>query len=308
MLAHKGIYYTASMSLSGVCPIALTPFTEEGDVDLWAIDSLAGLYLNSGVHGLTILGIMGEAHKLSDAERRVVTRRYVSAVGGGVPVVVGCSAMATRVTIERAREAEAAGAMAVMVAPPNNVRNLDLVFEHYRRVAEDVSVPVVVQDEPVNTGVVMPAAFIARVVNEIEGCRYVKLEEAPTTIKITSLLKEIRTEVGIFGGLGGMYFYEELARGAVGIMTGFAYPEILVRTYELFSGGREREAREYFFRYLPLIRFEAQLGVGGVGIRKEVFRMRGAISSSHVRFPAPSLDDETLRELRELVEFLGLSY
>jgi len=167
---------------------------------------------------------------------------------------------------------------------------------------------VVVQDEPVNTGVVMPATFIARLVNEIEGCRYVKLEEAPTTIKITSLLKAIRTEVGIFGGLGGMYFYEELARGAVGIMTGFAYPEILVRTYELFSGGREREAREYFFRYLPLIRFEAQLGVGGVGIRKEVFRMRGAISSSHVRFPAPSLDDETLRELRELVEFLGLSY
>jgi 4-hydroxy-tetrahydrodipicolinate synthase len=196
----------------------------------------------------------------------------------------------------------------VMVAPPNNVGNLDLVFEHYRRVAEAVSVPVVVQDEPVNTGVVMPAAFIARVVNEIEGCRYVKLEEAPTTIKITSLLKEIRTEVGILGGLGGMYFYEELARGAIGIMTGFAYPEILVRTYELFSGGMEREAREYFFRYLPLVRFEAQLGVGGVGIRKEVFRMRGAISSSHVRFPAPSLDDETLRELRELVEFLGLSY
>jgi 4-hydroxy-tetrahydrodipicolinate synthase len=296
------------MSLTGVCPIALTPFTDEGDLDLWGIDSLAGLYLDSGVHGLTVLGIMGEAHKLSDAERRVVTRRYVSAVGGRVPVVVGCSAMATRVTVERAHEAEAAGAAAVMVAPPNNIGNLDLVFEHYRQVAEAISVPVVVQDEPVNTGVVMPAAFVARVVNEIEGCHYVKLEEAPTTIKITSLLKEIRTEVGIFGGLGGMYFYEELARGAIGIMTGFAYPEILVRTYEFFSGGREREAREYFFRYLPLIRFEAQLGVGGVGIRKEVFRMRGAISSSHVRFPAPSLDDETLRELRELVEFLGLAH
>jgi len=294
------------MSLTGVCPITLTPFTDEGDVDIWGIDSLAGLYLDSGVHGLTVLGIMGEAYKLSDAERRTVMQRYVSASGDRVPVVVGCSAMATRVTVERAHEAEAAGAAAVMVAPPNNVGNLDLVFEHYRRVAEAVSVPVVVQDEPVNTGVVMPAAFVARVVNEIEGCRYVKLEEAPTTIKITSMLKEIRTEVGIFGGLGGMYFYEELARGAIGIMTGFAYPEILVRTYELFSGGREREAREYFFRYLPLIRFEAQLGVGGVGIRKEVFRMRGAISSSHVRFPAPSLDDETLRELRDLVELLGL--
>lgn len=295
------------MFLSGVCTITLTPFTEEGDVDLGGIDSLARLYLDSGVHGLTILGIMGEAHKLSDAERSIVMQRYLEAAGDHVPVVVGCSAAATKVTIEWAREAEEIGAAAVMVAPPNNVRNLDLVFEHYRRVAEALSLPVVVQDEPVNTGVVMPAAFIARVVNEIEGCRYVKLEEAPTTIKITSLLEKIEDRVGIFGGLGGMYFYEELSRGAVGIMTGFAYQEILVRTYELFSKGEKREAREHFFRYLPLIRFEAQLGVGGVSIRKEVFKLRGAISSSHVRFPAPALDEETLRELEELVDLLGLA-
>ncbi len=295
------------MFLSGVCTITLTPFTEKGDVDLGGIGSLARLYLDSGVHGLTILGIMGEAHKLSDAERSIVVHRYLEAAGDRVPVVVGCSAAATKVTIEWAREAEEIGAAAVMVAPPNNVRNLDLVFEHYRRVAEAVSLPVVVQDEPVNTGVVMPAAFIARVVNEIEGCRYVKLEEAPTTIKITSLLEKIEDRVGIFGGLGGMYFYEELSRGAVGIMTGFAYQEILVRTYELFSKGEKREAREHFFRYLPLIRFEAQLGVGGVGIRKEVFTLRGAISSSHVRFPAPALDEETLRELEELVGLLGLA-
>src|SRR5215207_670789 len=298
------------MPLHGVCTIALTPFTDEGDLDDESIGSLAEFYLNSGVHGVTILGIMGEAHKLSDAERQVVTERYVSAIGGRVPVVVGCSAVATKVVVERVRAAEEADAAAVMVAPPNNQRSLDLVFEHYRRVAEAVSVPVVVQDEPVNTGVVMPAPFIARVINEIEGCRYVKLEEAPTTIKITNLIEKIEDpdkRAGIFGGLGGMYFYEELARGAVGIMTGFAYQEILVRTYELFSEGREREAREYFFRYLPLVRFEAQLGVGGVGIRKEVFKMRGAISSSHVRFPAPALDEETLRELEELVGLLGLA-
>ena len=295
------------MFLSGVCTITLTPFTEEGDVDLGGIGSLARLYLDSGVHGLTILGIMGEAHKLSDAERSIVVQRYLEAAGDRVPVVVGCSAAATKVTIEWAREAEESGAAAVMVAPPNQVRNLDLVFEHYRRVAEAVSLPVVVQDEPVNTGVVMPAAFIARVVNEIEGCRYVKLEEAPTTIKITSLLEKTEDRVGIFGGLGGMYFYEELSRGAVGIMTGFAYQEILVRTYELFSKGKKREAREHFFRYLPLIRFEAQLGVGGVSIRKEVFKLRGAITSSHVRFPAPALDEETLRELEELVGLLGLA-
>jgi 4-hydroxy-tetrahydrodipicolinate synthase len=295
------------MPLHGVCTIALTPFTGEGDLDEESIDSLAGFYLNSGVHGVTILGIMGEAHKLSDTERQAVTDRYVSAIGGRVPVVVGCSAVATRIVVERAHAAEEAGAAAVMVAPPNNQRSLDLVFEHYRRVAEAVSVPVVVQDEPVNTGVVMPAPFIARLVDEIEGCRHVKLEEAPTTIKISALLNYAKTEVGVFGGLGGMYFYEELARGAAGIMTGFAYPHVLVETYRRFVEGEKREAQEYFFRYLPLIRFEAQLGVGGVGIRKEILKLRGVISSSHVRFPAPALDEETLRELEDLVEVLGLT-
>lgn len=295
------------MTLHGVCTIALTPFTGEGDLDEESIDSLAGFYLNSGVHGVTILGIMGEAHKLSDVERQAVTERYISAIGGRVPVVAGCSAVATRIVVERARAAEEAGAAAVMVAPPNNQRSLDLVFEHYRRVAEAVSVPVVVQDEPVNTGVVMPAPFLARLVDEIEGCRHVKLEEAPTTIKISALLNDAKTEVGVFGGLGGMYFYEELARGAAGIMTGFAYPHVLVETYRRFVEGEKREAQEYFFRYLPLIRFEAQLGVGGVGIRKEILKLRGVISSSHVRFPAPALDEETLRELEDLVEVLGLA-
>jgi 4-hydroxy-tetrahydrodipicolinate synthase len=299
--------YTDSMPLRGVYTIALTPFTDKGDLDDKSIGSLSEFYVDAGVHGITILGIMGEAHKLSDAERRAITERYVAAVGGRVPVVVGCSAVATKVVAERVQEAEKAGATAVMVAPPNNQRSLDLVFEHYRRVAEVVSVPVVVQDEPVNTGVVMPAPFIARLVNEIGGCRYVKLEEAPTTIKISSLLKGIETDVGVFGGLGGMYFYEELVRGASGIMTGFAYPHVLVETYRLFVNGERREAQEYFFRYLPLIRFEAQLGVGGVGIRKEILKLRGAITSSHVRFPAPSLDEETLQELEDLVEVLGLA-
>ena len=297
------------MSLHGVFPIALTPFTDDGDVDYAGIDWLAEHYLASGADGLTALGIMGEAHKLTDAERFAVASRYLAATEGEALLVVGCSAPATRVAIERAREAEGLGAAAVMVAPPNNLKNLDLVLQHYREVAGAVSVPVVVQDEPVNTGVVMPAAFVSRVMNEVENCRYVKLEEAPTTIKISALINGIEDpekQAGIFGGLGGMYLYEELSRGAVGIMTGFAYPEILVHVYQLFAEGKKSEAREHFFRYLPLIRFEAQLGVGGVGIRKEVFRMRRVIDSSHVRSPAPPLDAETLRELEDLVEFLGL--
>src|SRR5215211_2874080 len=93
------------MSLTGVCTITLTPFTEGGDVDLESIDSLAGLYLDSGVYGLTILGIMGEAHKLSDAERSMVVGRYIGAARGRVPVV----AMAEQTTTTGTRGRDSRG-------------------------------------------------------------------------------------------------------------------------------------------------------------------------------------------------------
>ncbi len=292
--------------LSGVLPITLTPFTDDGDVDEASIGSLVEDYLGAGAHGLTILGIMGEAAKLLDEERERVLRRYVGAVAGQVPVVAGVSARATTMSLDYARRAEDAGAAAVMLAPPDNTRNLDLVFEHFRRVAEAVSVPVVVQDEPVNTGVTMPAPFLVRLLDEIENCRYLKLEETPTLPKITAVRSKATSKVGIFGGLGGLYLYEELLRGADGIMTGFGFPQVLVGTYERFLAGDRAEAQEYFFRYLPLIRYEAQLGVGGVTIRKQVFARRGSITSPHARFPAPPVDELTLSELDDLIAAVGL--
>jgi 4-hydroxy-tetrahydrodipicolinate synthase len=293
-------------ALAGVLPITLTPFTDDGTVDEGSIDTLVEDYLGAGVHGLTILGIMGEAARLLDDEREAVLRRYLGAVAGRVPVVAGISARATRMAIEYARRAEDAGAAAVMLAPPDNTKNLDLVFTHFRTVAEAVSVPVVVQDEPVNTGVTMPAPFLIRLLNEIEGCRYLKLEETPTLPKISAVRGGVTTPVGVFGGLGGLYLYEELLRGADGIMTGFGFPQVLVRTYELFTAGEREAAQEHFFRYLPLIRYEAQLGVGGVTIRKQVFARRGVIRSPHARFPAPPVDELTLAELDDLIAALGL--
>ncbi|MGY2082260.1 dihydrodipicolinate synthase family protein [Blastococcus sp. SYSU DS0539] len=295
-----------SGELRGVLPITLTPFTEDGAVDEGSIDTLVEDYLGAGSHGLTILGIMGEAAKLLDEERERVLRRYVQATAGRVPVVAGVSARATRMALDYARRAEDAGVAAVMLAPPDNTKNLELVFQHFRMVADAVSVPVVVQDEPVNTGVTMPAAFLVRLLDEIENCRYLKLEETPTLPKITAVREKVSAPVGIFGGLGGVYLYEELLRGADGIMTGFGFPQVLVGTYERFVDGRRKEAQEYFFRHLPLIRYEAQLGVGGVTIRKQVFARRGAISSPHARFPAPPVDDITLAELDDLISAVGL--
>ncbi|WP_029421122.1 dihydrodipicolinate synthase family protein [Alicyclobacillus macrosporangiidus] len=293
--------------LHGISVISLTPFTDAGEVDVASLRRLTDFYLQAGVHGITLLGIMGEANKLTEAERAVVTQTVIDQVAGRVPVTVGCSAPGTHQAIHFVREAKRLGADAVMVAPPNNLKNLDLVLEHYRRVGEATDLPLVVQDEPTTTGVVLPPAFFGRVVREVPTARFAKLEESPTTVKITRILEETDGRMRLFGGLGGMYFYEELARGASGIMTGFAYPEVLVRVYERFTAGDAEAARTEFYRHLPLIRFEAQLGVSGVAIRKETFKLRGVIDSAYVRPPAPAVDGRTLEELADLVRYLGLA-
>ncbi|HWO78210.1 MAG TPA: dihydrodipicolinate synthase family protein [Bacillus sp. (in: firmicutes)] len=294
------------MLKNGISVITLTPFDEEGNLDEKGIRNLTDFYINSGVHGMTILGIMGEVHKLSDQERLRVMNLVLEQTNGRVPVTVGCTAEGTKITKDLAKEAERAGAQAVMIAAPRNLNNEDMLFKHYAEIADSISLPIVIQDEPVTTGVKMSPQFIARLGNEIENVLYVKLEEAPTTVKITKILNET-DQLKIYGGLGGMYFFEELDRGAAGIMTGFAFPEVLVKTFELFTNNQRETAREYFYKNLPLIRFEAQLGMGGVAIRKETFKLRGIIDSSHVRFPGASVDQRTMEELQEIIDFVGLT-
>jgi 4-hydroxy-tetrahydrodipicolinate synthase len=286
-----------------------TPFTDTGALDREGLPRLVECALETGIHGFTLLGIAGEAHRLTDEERRQVVEAVVKEVRGRVPVAVGVSASGTHLAAHFARVAADHGADALMVAPPTGARNLDAVAEYYQAVAAATSLPLVVQDEPITTQVVMPAPFLARLCAEVPRVEAVKLEEAPTPPKITRLKELVKHPPAIFGGLGGLYFYEELARGGVGAMTGFPYPEALREIQERFDAGRRDEARALFHRWLPLIRFESQPGsVPGtsVGIRKEILRRRGWITSARVRPPAPVIDAGTFGELDELMRATGV--
>jgi 4-hydroxy-tetrahydrodipicolinate synthase len=289
---------------AGIFHILATPFREDGALDTTGYPRLIESVLSTGVNGLTILGIAGEAHRLTDEERRRVVETVVKETRGRVPVAVGVSASGTHLATAFARMARDHGADALMVAPPTGLKNLDAVAEHYRIVAAATGLPIVLQDEPVTTQVNMPAPFIAQVCAEIAQIQAVKLEEPPTLPKITRLRALFGDRVAIFGGLGGVYFFEELSRGADGAMTGFPYPEALRAIREHFVAGRRDEARALFYRWLPLIRYESQPGATpgtAVGIRKEILRRRGWIASALVRPPAPALDAATQTELDELL-------
>ncbi len=293
---------------SGIFHILATPLDADGALDTAGLPHLVEQVLAAGVGGVTILGIAGEAHRLTDEERRRMVEGVVKEVAGRVPVVVGVSAPGTHLAAAFARMAREHGADAVMVAPPHGVRNLDAVAEYYHAVADAASVPLVIQDEPVTTQVTMPPPFLARLVTELPSGEAVKLEEAPTLPKITRLRELLPRRVGIFGGLGGVYFFEELGRGADGAMTGFPYPEALRQIRDHFVGGRRDEARALFYRWLPLIRYESQPGAvpgTSIAIRKEVLRRRGWLRTAYVRPPTAGLDAAMLEELSEIQAAVG---
>jgi 4-hydroxy-tetrahydrodipicolinate synthase len=288
---------------AGVHSVLVTPFSPDESVDEGSLRTLIDYCVGAGVTGVLVLGVLGEADKLSDAERERLQSVAVEHAGGRVQVTVGVTHSSTVVTAERARAAARTGAAAVMVSPPPGSSAGPALEEHYRRVSCDLDVPVVVQDYPANSGVRMPVGFLADLAEVLPPGSVVKLEDPPTPAKTAALL-EITSGLRVLGGLGGVNLLPELEAGAIGTMTGFAVPELLARVVEAHRAADARRARETFEKALPLLVFEAQ-PVVGLGVRKEILHRRGAIASATVRSPAPALDKQTLAALDGLLGTVG---
>ena len=196
-----------------------------------------------------------------------------------------------------------------MVSPPRMPKlNSDAVLRHFHALAEAVDIEIVVQDYPPISGYAMEPWLLARIAKEIPRARTIKLEDPPTPFKTSRILSEVEKigevgDVGIFGGLGGVFLLEELLAGATGAMTGFAFPEILVRIVGLFRAGRVQDAADVFYRAVPLMRFEFQEGIG-MAIRKEVLHRRGALASPATRPPGAALDKTTREALDRVMAWV----
>lgn len=292
----------------GVFAISATPFAEDGSVDLESTDRLVEFYLDSGVTGLTILGVMGEAPKLAPDESVAFTKRVLAAVDGKVPVVVGVSSPAFNPMAALTRQVMDLGAAGVMVAPASGI-NTDEKIENYFHSVCDllVDVPIVLQDYPPSTGVWFSTALLNRLFADLPSLKVLKHEDWPGLRKVTQFRAAEaagdRRRVSILVGNGGLFLPQELARGVDGAMTGFAFPEMLVRVCDLHAGGDPDIAEDLFDAYLPLVRYEQQVGIG-MAIRKETLRRRGVIASATTRAPGPSLDANDHAELTRLIDRL----
>ncbi len=270
----------------GVWQILPTPFRGgEQVVDDVSLQRVVAHARQVGVTGVVALGVLGEAASLSSVERMSVLETVVDAAGG-LPVVAGASPLATAPVIEEARRAAAAGATAVMVLVPSPDGRQ--VARHLRAIADACGLGIVLQDHPATTGVRIAPASLVDAIESAGVVVAVKAEGPPTPATVAVVTQ--RTPLQVFGGLGGVGLLDELAAGAAGAMTGFAFPEALVRVVAAYSSQGFAAGKAALEPFLPLMVFEAQLPVS-LALRKEILRRRGLLVDGSVRAPAVSFPE-----------------
>ena len=292
-------------SARGVYIISATPFADDGTLDLESADRLVDFYIEKGVSGVTILGMMGEAQKMAPEESEAFLERILKRVDDKLPVIVGVSNAGLDNLVRLSKVSMDKGAAGVMVAPLAGMGTDQKIYNYFAEVfaALGDDIPVCYQDYPFATRSEISVPTFNRMVADFEQLVMLKHEECPGLNKISAVRQasdDGLRRVSILCGNGGLYLPQELARGADGAMTGFAYPEMLVAVVALHQAGEHDKAEDVFDAYLPLTRHEQQPGFG-LALRKEVLHRRGVISSPKVRAPGPSLNDIDKQELSRII-------
>ena len=277
----------------GLWGVLATPFhTTRLEVDVESLQREVRHYLGVPADGLVALGVFGEGASLDPGERRLVVRTVANAAEG-TPLVVGLSARSTAAAVEQAREAvDAAGeGRRVSVMVQVNATDPGSLTGHLTAVHEASGAGIVLQDYPEASGVRIDAEAVLDVLARCPFVVAVKSEAPPTSVAIARLVA--RTDVPVFGGLGGVGLLDELAAGAAGAMTGFSHPEGLRAAIDAYAEGGFTAARHAFEPWLPLVNHEAQPGIG-LAVRKEILHRRGLFRDAAVRPPASAAPPEIL--------------
>jgi 4-hydroxy-tetrahydrodipicolinate synthase len=288
------------MTFAGVIPILPTPFHDDETLDLDSWRRLLEFMIGLGVDGVTILGVLGESNRLNDHERERLIETAVETVRQRVPIIVGASHTGTHAATYLSRRAQDLGANAVMVTPAKEaVPNDDRILELYRRIGEEISIPIVLQDHPTSSDVHQSVDLILRVLRQVPSVACVKEEAVPTAGKIRRLREaSADRRIPILTGLGALYAPFELEAGSDGFNTGFAFPEILQEMVAAARHSDWQRVHDIYSRFAALIVFEQQ---PGLAIRKELFRRRGLLKSARVRHPGATASPPQSRQLDALL-------
>ncbi len=291
-----------SKAWRGIFPIAPTPFTAGGELDLDGQRRVLDCMIDQGVDGICILANYSEQFLLTDDERNALTDLCLAHVAGRVPVIVTCSHFSTRIAADRGRRAAAAGAAMLMLMPPYHGTGLRAdetgMLQHFAAVAEAARVPLMVQDAPLS-GVPLPVPFLVRLAKEVPLVRYFKIEMPGTAAKLRALIDAGGALIeGPYDGEESITLMADLDAGATGTMSSALLPDLIKPVLTHHFAGRRADAAAAYARILPLINYENRQC--GLRATKAVMMEGGVIRSDCVRHPLEPLHPATRAGLLEL--------
>jgi len=293
---------TSSKPLTGVFPIAPTPFRENGDLDLDGMRRVLDCMIDQGVDGICILANYSEQFLLSDEERSTLLDLSMAQVAGRVPVIVTTSHFSTRIAAARARHAAEAGAAMVMMMPPYHGAALRAdekgMIEHFQQVADAGRIPIMMRDAPLS-GVALSVPFLVRLAKDVPLVRYFKIEVPGTAAKLRALIAAGGAAIaGPFDGEESITLMADLDAGATGTMPSALLPDLIKPVITAFAAGDRDAAKAGYASILPLINYENRQC--GLRATKTVMMEGGVIASDTVRHPLEPLHPDTRRGLLEL--------
>jgi len=288
---------------TGVLPAVVTPF-KNGAVDEEGLRQLIEFHLENGVHGMVPCGTTGESATLSHAEHERVVEIAVDQVKGRVPVVAGTGSNNTAEAIALTAHAKKVGADGVlMISPYYNKPTQDGIYQHYKKVAEEVDIPIIIYNIPGRTASNIEPETFARLA---EKKNIVGVKEASGSMKqITEIIRLCGDELTVLSG-EDFLTYPLMSVGGKGVICVVAniVPQDMAELCNLLLAGDFDKGRELYYRLLPLC--HSMFIETNPAPIKAALAMMGKISSAEVRLPLAPMSEANLGKLRKELEAYGV--
>ena len=293
-----------SKEISGIVPIMAATFTSSGTLDEDSFQSLIRHLLVTNASALTLFGLATEFYKLTDSERAGMQVLLLAETSHSESVagIISITDHSWEVACQRARDAEAQGADALMLLPPYFLGpSEDAILEHLKRVIGSVKIPVIVQYAPVQTGVRISPDVFLELRDTLPNADFIKVETQPPGRYISQLVERSQGRLKSLVGYAGVQMPDVLARGAVGIQPGCSFTEIYVDLWRLWSSDKPAFLRLHS-QLLPYINYWMQGVELIIKVEKVILKRRGIIASDYCRSPSYRLDE---REQLQIEQFMS---
>lgn len=293
---------TDGTAWTGMFPIAPTPFTDRGELDIAGQKRVLDCMVDQGVDGICLLANYSEQFVLTDDERATLMETSLAHIAGRVRTIVTCSHFSTRVAAARGAAAAKAGADMLMLMPPYHGASLRAdeadMLDHFARVADAAELPIMVQDAPLS-GVTLSVPFLVHLAREVPLVRYFKIEVPGAAAKLRNLVAQGGDAIaGPFDGEEAITLMADLDAGATGSMASALLPDLIRPVVMDYLRGRRDAAMAAYARILPLINYENRQC--GLRAAKTVMKAGGVIKSDALRHPLAPMHPQTVAGLLEL--------